>query len=101
VAAGANGSRTGNAAYIADRPRITCDGNTAIHLSFEDYVRFQPVGNNSIFVTLATVNWHIYATEGLTNSVYVLTSNPDGYTDPAPTDSSQFPYCTNLVTGTH
>ncbi|MGO8926992.1 MAG: hypothetical protein ACLQU3_08905, partial [Limisphaerales bacterium] len=101
VVEGANGSQSGNAAYITDNPGVLCNGSTALHLDFQDYIRFQPEGNQAIFVTLATVNWHIYATAGLSNSVYVLTSNPVGYADPAYTDSSQFPCWTNVATGSH
>lgn len=101
VTEGADGSLTGNAAYVMDKPGIPCSGSTALHWDFQDYVRFQPEGNQSIFVTLATVNWHIYATAGLSNSVYVLTSIPAGFVDPAYTDSSQFPCWTNVATGSH
>jgi hypothetical protein len=94
-------SGTNNAVYVADRPGISCVGNTSMHLDFKDYIRFRPVPGPSIAVTLAEVNWHIYATAGVSNSVYVLTSPVGRYTDYSYTDSSRFAYITNIVVGTN
>jgi hypothetical protein len=93
VAAGAGT----NCVFVHDEPSIGCSGDTAMHVAFIDYVRFCPGSENpNIFVTLGTASWHIYATAGVSNSVCVLTSEPNGYIDPNITDSQAFPRWTNI-----
>jgi hypothetical protein len=62
---------------------------TSLNLTFQDYLVFQPVGQNSIFVTLATNGWSVNA------SVNPLTGvlTPSNIS-PAiiPVDSDVFPY---------
>jgi hypothetical protein len=101
VYAGANANDTNspynNLTVMADDPSISCSNNTVIHKDFKDFIRFQPTGGNSIFVTLGTLNWHIYASASLSNSVYFLTSTPNGNADTNVIDSIDFPQWTNTL----
>lgn len=80
---------------IADGPYIDCDGTSAIHKDFTDYVRFQP-GTGGIFVTLGIVNWHVYATAAQDGTNYTLTYTNTAI-DPGVTSSSDFPMWTNIL----
>jgi hypothetical protein len=100
VIANADASLTNNLAFIFDEPGIDCTSATALHWDFKDYIRFCPGSPGpNIFVTLGMMNWHIYATAGLSNSVYVLTSSPDGGADSSYTDSTDQPQWINIATG--
>ena len=102
VYAGGQGTSSNNLASFEDVPAINCNGNTAIHLDFVDYIRFRPnAGISNLFVTLGIVNWHVYATAGLSNGIYVLTATPDAHIDATFTDSQIFPQFTNTARNIH
>ena len=89
---------------MTDTPQIPCNGNTALHLDFTDYIRFKPDAgnsNNNIFVTLATTKWHIYAAAN-TNSAsptnYVIIGTPDANIDFNVRPSTAFPIWSNVLT---
>jgi hypothetical protein len=96
VIAGADASNNPNYnwAGLGDDPSIPCSGTTVIHKDFRDYVRFSPSGSGNIFVTLGTLNWHVYATAELGTNGYFLTST-NASADPTVSGSTDFPYWTH------
>ena len=97
VANSGGGVGANNYVGLSDRPRILCNGDTALHWDFKDYIRFHPDGENSVYVTLGIVHWHAYGSAGLSNGSYVLTSASEGDTDEAIDPSSEFPSCADLL----
>jgi hypothetical protein len=104
VIANAPPGASNNIATMTDAPQIPCNGNTALHLDFTDYIRFKPDAgnsNNNIFVTLATTKWHIYAAAN-TNSAsptnYVIIGTPDANIDFNVRPSTAFPIWSNVLT---
>jgi hypothetical protein len=61
---------------------------TSLNLTFKDYLRFQPSGNNSIFVTLATNGWSVNASVNPLTGTLTPTNIPPAI---QPVDSDEFP----------
>ena len=106
VVANAPPGESNNIVRMIDCPRIPCQGETALHLDFTDYIRFKPDAGNpdsNIFVTLATVNWYVHGTANTNSSSpsnYVLTgiTNTTGGIDNNFTFSTNFPMWVNVIT---
>lgn len=103
--------------HFGDGQNLECVGKTAEGLEFVDYIRFKPVGEESIYVTIGKVNWglegstdyslvtgSLYDYRGFTycTSVGCVYPPPQGsqHIDSQVSGSEEFPQWDAVATGT-
>jgi hypothetical protein len=84
---------------LIDGPSEIWDSPNIVNISAQDFILFQPYGNNSIWVTLGIVTWDAVGTaeQASTNVSWTLTT--DVSPDPSgPDNSDTFPVWTQSIT---
>ena len=70
-----------------DTPTAPATPCVDMDIQFKDYLRFQPAGDGSIFITIAINGWHVNASACLLTGI----SGSDAPPATAPVDSDEFP----------